>query len=55
MKYGKDAIMIYGDWSISKQMRNFISTPNIGVKRKIMERFETYDIHEYRTSKLNTN
>ena len=50
--YGKDSILIYGDWSISKQMRNFISTPNIGMKRKIMKRFETYDIDEYRTSKL---
>jgi hypothetical protein len=54
--YGKDAILLYGDWSISNalhlQMRNFISTPNIGIKRQIMSKFETYDIDEYRTSKL---
>ena len=47
--------MIYGDWSIfaqALQMRNYISTPNIGLKRKITKQFETYDIDEYRTSML---
>ncbi len=24
-----------GDWSIGKQMRNFISTPNLTLKRKL--------------------
>ena len=33
-------------------MRNYISTPNIGLKRKITKQFETYDIDEYRTSML---
>ena len=36
-KFGKDAKIIMGDWCIKKQMRNFISTPNIGIKRKLNE------------------
>ena len=32
-KYGKDIKIIIGDWSIGKQMRNFISTPNLSIKR----------------------
>ena len=39
-RYGKDAVIIMGDWSATKQMRGFISTPNIGMKRKT----EVYDI-----------
>ena len=51
--YTKDSIIIIGDWSIGKQMKNFISTPNISLKRKLQERFKVYDIDEYRTSCLN--
>ena len=53
--FGKpeDIVIIMGDWSISKQMKHFISTPNIGLKRKIASRFKVYDIDEYRTSCLN--
>ena len=36
-KYSKDHIIIIGDWSIGKQMRNFISTPNLTLKRKLLE------------------
>ena len=51
--YTKDSIIIIGDWSIGKQMKNFISTPNLSLKRKLQERFKVYDIDEYRTSCLN--
>jgi len=51
-KYGSETTIIYGDWCIKKQMRNFISTPNISVKRKLKERFKVYNIDEYRTSCL---
>jgi len=33
-------------------MKNFISTPNIGLKRKLTERFKVYNIDEFRTSCL---
>jgi len=51
-KYSKDHIIIIGDWSIGKQMRNFISTPNLTLKRKLQEKFKVYNIDEFRTSCL---
>jgi hypothetical protein len=45
--------LIYGDWSIGKQMKNYISTPNVGLKRKLGEYFIIYSIDEFRTSLLN--
>jgi hypothetical protein len=33
-------------------MRNFISTPNLALKRKLKEHFELYNIDEFRTSCL---
>jgi hypothetical protein len=50
-KFGKDIIIIIGDWSVGKQMRNFISTPNIGIKRKLNKNFRVFSIDEYGTSK----
>jgi len=51
-KYSKDHIIIIGDWSIGKQMRNFISTPNLTLKRKLQKAFKVYNIDEFRTSCL---
>jgi hypothetical protein len=34
-------------------MSNFISTPNIALKRKLRERFKIYNIDEFRTSCIN--
>ena len=51
-KYSKDHTIIIGDWSIGKQMRNFISTPNLTLKRKLQEKFKVYEIDEFRTSCL---
>ena len=51
-KYSKDHTIIIGDWSIGKQMRNFISTPNLSIKRKLKECFKVYNIDEFRTSCL---
>ena len=43
-------ILIMGDWSIGKQMRNFIPTPNLRLKRLLAQAFHLYDIDEFRTS-----
>ena len=51
-QYSKEHKIIIGDWSIGKQMRNFISTPNLSLKRKLKERFKVYNIDEFRTSCL---
>ena len=45
-------ILIYGDWSIGKSLRNFISTPNISIQRMLAKYFTIYSIDEYNTSKL---
>ena len=50
---GKETIIMIGDWSIPKQMRNFISTPNISLKRKLAKRFKVYNVDEYKTSCIN--
>lgn len=44
--------IIYGDWSVSKQLRNFKPTPMISLKRKLHNRFKIYNIDEFRTSLL---
>jgi len=44
--------IIMGDWCIDKQMRHFISTPNIHLKRLLLERFNVYNLNEYNTSAL---
>ncbi len=51
-QFGKEINIIMGDASLGKNMRNFISTPNIALKRKLKERFSVYHIDEFRTSCL---
>lgn len=49
--YGSNAVFIIGDWS-SQDNLQFISTPNIGFKRKLKEKFKVFLVNEYNTSKL---
>ena len=60
-KFSKNHIIIIGDWEwgnwvgdwrIGKQMRNFISTPYLPLKRKLQPQFQVYNIDEFRTSCL---
>jgi hypothetical protein len=51
--FGKDVIIVEGDWSIGKQMRGCLSTPNLGLKRKLAQHFKVYNLDEFRTSLLN--
>lgn len=53
-KFKKDVTIIYGDWSIGKQMRGIISTPNKRLKDRLSDSFKIYSIDEYRTSCLNS-
>ncbi|AYV83337.1 MAG: hypothetical protein Hyperionvirus6_18 [Hyperionvirus sp.] len=50
-KYGKDIIIIIGDWNDSGGI-NYMSTPGVGLRRKLAERFKVYLIDEFRTSCL---
>ena len=50
--YGRDALVAYGDWSRTTQMRHFVPTKGVGMRRLISRHFETVLINEFRTSKL---
>ena len=53
--FGKDKrgiMLIYGDWSRLSQMKGVISTPCIGLKRRLLENFKILNINEFRTSCL---
>ncbi|AYV79960.1 MAG: hypothetical protein Gaeavirus3_14 [Gaeavirus sp.] len=53
-KFGKDNIIVMGDWSASSNSSiKYISTPNIGLKRSIAKSRTIYSIDEFRTSCLN--
>ena len=50
----KEITIVYGDWSTGQQMRHMISTPNLGLKKKLGEYFNIYSIDEHRTSCLSS-
>ena len=49
---GKEIMLIYGDWSRKSQMRGVISTPMIGLKRRLQRDFKIKNFDEFRTSCL---
>ena len=52
-EYGMDVTIFIGDWSNgSTQMKHFVSTPRIGLKRKLKKHFKVYNLDEYKTSKM---
>ena len=54
-KYGKNITILYGDWGASNkgnQIRHLVSTPNIGLIRKLEKCAKIYLVDEYKTSKL---
>ena len=48
-EFGEDIKIVIGDWSTSGCIR-FTPVPNIGLKRKLAQRFDVYFIDEYKTS-----
>ncbi|XRB07816.1 OrfB_Zn_ribbon domain-containing protein [Pycnococcus provasolii] len=50
--YGDDALVAYGNWSRTTQMRHFVPTKGVGMRRLISRHFETVSINEFRTSNL---
>ena len=50
--FGSDAVIAYGDWSRSSQMRHFVPTKGVGMRKLIARRFCTVSVDEFRTSKL---
>ena len=53
--FGPDAVIAYGDWSRSSQMRHFVPTKGVGMRKLIAKRFCTVSVNEFRTSKLCCN
>jgi hypothetical protein len=51
-KDGKEITLLYGNWSFTKQMKNFIPTPGIGLKNKLRKHFKIYNIDEFKTSQI---
>ena len=49
--FGKEAIIVYGNWSQPEQMKNFMPTLGIGLRREIHKKFHTFTINEAYTSK----
>ena len=50
--YGEEAVIAYGDWSRKTQMKHFVPTKGVGLRKLIHKRFQTISIKEFRTSKL---
>jgi|SaaInlStandDraft_4_1057021.scaffolds.fasta_scaffold01868_13 hypothetical protein len=48
----KKIAIYFGDWNLTQQARNFISTPCIGLKRLLTKHFRIITIDEFRTSIL---
>jgi len=49
--FGSDAVMAYGDWCRSDQMKGIVPTPGISLKKEIARKFAMYDMDEYGSSK----
>ena len=50
----KKIVLMYGDWSQGSgyQMKSFMPTPNIAIKKVLETRFTILDVNEYNTSKI---
>ncbi len=49
--FGDTAVIAYGDWSRTDQMKNFMPTLGIGLRRLIHKKYQTFTVHEAYTSK----
>jgi hypothetical protein len=52
IKQCKKIVILHGDYSRTTQMKGCISTPNIGIKKLLLHRFDIVEINEFNTSKL---
>jgi hypothetical protein len=52
IKHGKKIVILHGDYSRTSQMKGCISTPNIGMKKLLLSRFDIVEVNEFNTSKL---
>jgi hypothetical protein len=48
--FGKNIVIGYGNWSQKEQMKNYMPTMGVGLRREIHRRFDTITINECYTS-----
>jgi len=48
----EDIVLAYGDWSPKQQMKHFVPTKGIGMRRLLATKFRIVLVDEFRTSKL---
>jgi hypothetical protein len=53
----KKTLICFGDWSHGQSMRGILSTPNLGLKRKLGEHFKIYNLQKLncKTEEINGN
>ena len=51
-EYGKNTIILHGDWSMKNKGIKYMTTPNLSLKRKLAKNFTVYNVDEFRTSKI---
>ena len=52
IKQGRKILILHGDYSRTTQMKGCIPTPNISMKKLLLNRFDIVEINEFNTSKL---
>jgi len=52
IKQGRKLLILHGDYSRTTQMKGCIPTPNISMKKLLLNRFDIVEINEFNTSKL---
>ncbi len=50
IKYGKDCVLYYGDWSRKDQMPGCSPSPTVGIRKLLSKRFAVIEVDEFRTS-----
>lgn len=50
--FGKDCVLVFGDWSDEQGHRTGETSVNKGIKKRLSKSFKSYLIDEYNTSKL---
>jgi hypothetical protein len=52
IKQRRKLLILHGDYSRTTQMKGCIPTPNIGMKKLLLTRFDIVEVNEFNTSKL---
>ncbi len=52
VKYGKDCVLHFGDWSRKEQMKNCAPSLGVGMKKVLQKNFDVTEVDEFKTSKM---